>query len=56
MHLVDTKDQGFLCRGGISQVWHYSDDDIIFSKALIDAYLIESKQATHPIIMIDKII
>jgi hypothetical protein len=46
--------QGFLCRGGISQGWHYSDDDIIFSKALIDAYLIESKRATHPIIMIDE--
>lgn len=47
-------DHGFLCRGGISQGWHYSDDNIIFSKALIDAYLIESKQANHPMIMIDK--
>jgi hypothetical protein len=45
--------KGFLCRGGISQGWHYADDNIIFSKALIDAYLIESKKASHPIIMID---
>ena len=45
--------QGFLCRGGISQGWHYSDENIIFSKALIDSYAIESKQATHPMIMID---
>lgn len=43
---------GFVCRGGINQGWHYIDDDLIFSKALIDAYLLESKQATHPIIMI----
>lgn len=44
--------QGFLCRGGITQGWHYAGEDIIFSKALVDAYLIESKKANHPIIMI----
>jgi hypothetical protein len=43
---------GFLCRGGISQGWHYYDDRIIFSKALVDAYLLESKQANHPMIML----
>jgi hypothetical protein len=43
---------GFLCRGGISQGWHYSSSDLIFSKAQVEAYQIESKQANHPIIMI----
>jgi hypothetical protein len=43
---------GFLCRGGITQGWHYYDDRIIFSKALVDAYLLESKQANHPMIML----
>ena len=45
---------GFLCRGGIAQGWHYHDDKLIFSKALIDAYLVESKKATYPIVMIDE--
>lgn len=44
--------QGFLCRGGITQGWHYAGEDIIFSKGLVDAYLIESKKANYPIIMI----
>jgi hypothetical protein len=43
---------GFLCRGGITQGWHYSDDKIIFSQALVDAYLLESKKANHPLILI----
>lgn len=43
---------GFLCRGGITQGWHYHDDQIIFSQALVDAYILESKKATHPMIMI----
>ena len=43
---------GFLCRGGITQGWHYYDDKIIFSKALVDAYLLESKKANHPLILI----
>lgn len=43
---------GFLCRGGITQGWHYYDDKIIFSKALVDAYLLESKNANYPLIMI----
>ena len=43
---------GFLCRGGITQGWHYVDDKIIFSKALVEAYLLESKKATHPLILI----
>lgn len=47
---------GFLCRGGISQGWHYSDEDIIFSKALVSAYKVESKYATYPIIMIDQLL
>jgi len=43
---------GFLCRGGITQGWHYFDNKIIFSKALVDAYLLESKQANHPMVML----
>lgn len=43
---------GFLCRGGITQGWHYYDDKIIFSKALVDAYLLESTKANHPLILI----
>ncbi len=45
-------DNGFLCRGGITQGWHYEDSDIIFSKAQVEAYYIESKQAVYPLIMI----
>ncbi|HWB92207.1 MAG TPA: hypothetical protein VG605_10155, partial [Puia sp.] len=44
--------KGFLCRGGIAQGWHYIDEDIIFSRAQIDAYQTESKIANHPIIAI----
>ena len=43
---------GFLCRGGVTQGWHYNDDNIIFSNALIEAYLLESKKATHPMFLI----
>lgn len=43
---------GFLCRGGITQGWHYYDDKIIFSKALVDAYQLESKKANHPLILL----
>lgn len=43
---------GFLCRGGITQGWHYYDDTIIFSQALVDAYLLESGKANHPLILI----
>lgn len=48
---------GFLCRGGITQGWHYVDDDVIFSEALVEAYLIESRMTNFPIIRIsDKLI
>lgn len=43
---------GFLCRGGITQGWHYFDKEIIFSKALIDAYQLESKHANDPMVMV----
>ena len=42
--------KGFLCRGGIAQGWHYVDENIIFSRAQVDAYQTESKIAIHPII------
>jgi len=44
--------RGFLCRGGITQGWHYYDDKIIFSQALVEAYILESKKANHPLILI----
>lgn len=44
--------KGFLCRGGITQGWHYYDDKIIFSQALVEAYELESKKANHPLILI----
>jgi hypothetical protein len=44
--------KGFLCRGGITQGWHYVDDDLIFSQAQVEAFELESTKATHPIIMI----
>jgi hypothetical protein len=49
--------KGYLCRGGISQGWHYIDDDLIFSRGLVDAYEIESKMAVYPIVMLhDKLL
>jgi hypothetical protein len=44
--------KGFLCRGGITQGWHYYDEKIIFSQALVEAYELESKKANHPLILI----
>lgn len=46
--------QGIYTRGGVSYGSFYSDDNIIFSSALVKAYILESKTAIYPRIVIDK--
>lgn len=46
-------EKGFFIRGGISIGNFYSDKNIIFSKALVDAYKLESKVAIYPRVVID---
>lgn len=41
-------------RGGVSYDFHYSNESIIFSSALVNSYEIESKDAIYPRIVIDK--
>lgn len=48
--------KGFFTRGGISTGSFYSDNNIIFSKGLVNAYLLESKKANFPRVIIDKTI
>lgn len=43
---------GLLCRGGITFGKHFVDDKFLFSKAMIDAYHLESQQARYPRILI----
>lgn len=45
---------GILCRGGISYGKHFSSDSFIFSTGMIHAYLIESKEAITPRVVISK--
>jgi hypothetical protein len=46
--------KGFFVRGGISIGSYYSDNNIIFSKGLVNAYKLESTKAVYPRIIIDK--
>lgn len=46
--------KGFLTRGGLTHGKFYADENIIFSKALIDAYKIESGIAVYPRVVVDK--
>ncbi len=48
--------KGFYLRGGISIGSYYSDENIIFSKGLINAYTLESKVAIYPRVIIDELI
>lgn len=48
--------KGFFMRGGISIGSYYADDNIIFSKGLINAYKLESEKAIYPRILVDKVI
>lgn len=43
-----------LCRGGISYGKHFGTGDFLFSKALIDAYNLESKAASTPRTIVSK--
>lgn len=47
-------EKGFFTRGGISTGSYYSDNNIIFSKGLVNAYFLESKKANYPRVIIDK--
>ena len=46
--------QDIYVRGGLSSGFHFEDNNIIFSKGLVDSYLIESKKAIYPRIVIDE--
>lgn len=48
--------KGVFTRGGIAAGPYYMDENILFSKAMIRAYVIESKEATHPRIVLDQAI
>ncbi|MBN8825586.1 MAG: hypothetical protein J0I82_26395, partial [Spirosoma sp.] len=48
--------KGVFTRGGIASGPYYMDDNILFSKAMIRAYIIESKEAIYPRIVLDKAI
>lgn len=48
--------KGFFMRGGISIGSYYADNNIIFSKGLINAYKLESEKAIYPRILVDKLI
>jgi hypothetical protein len=46
--------KNYLIRGGISIGSYYSNDNLIFSDGLIDAYILESKYAKYPRVLLDK--
>lgn len=45
---------GLLCRGGITFGKHFSKEKFLFSKAMIDAYHLESAKARYPRIIISE--
>lgn len=49
-HLLD---DFVLCRGGLSYGKHYSEDEFVFSHALIQAYRIERDRAVYPRVVVD---
>lgn len=46
--------KNYLIRGGISIGSYYSNDHMIFSGGLVDAYTLESKHAIYPRVLIDE--
>lgn len=44
---------GYFVRGGVSIGKHFQDEILIFGKAFLKAYLLESKEAIYPRILID---
>ncbi len=49
-------EKGFMLRGGLSMGSYYSDDLMIFSGALVKAYLLEKDHAKYPRILIDPVV
>lgn len=47
-------ENGILCRGGVSHGRHFSDETLVFSQALIDAYRLETATAKSPRIVVSK--
>jgi hypothetical protein len=47
-------ERGVLLRGGIAFGKHYQDERVLFSSSLVGAYLLESKRARFPRILIDR--
>ena len=45
---------GILCRGGVSYGKHFSSDSFLFSTGMIHAYLIESREAITPRVVISR--
>jgi hypothetical protein len=45
---------GLLCRGGVTFGKHFVKDKFLFSKAMIDAYLLESSHARYPRIIVSE--
>lgn len=45
---------GVICRGEIAHGRHYHDETILFSRALIDAYAIESSVSRNPRIVVSR--
>lgn len=52
---VESMQYGIIYRGGISIGNHYKSKNILFSKALVNAYLTESEEARYPRIVVDTI-
>ncbi|WNJ93027.1 hypothetical protein [Bosea sp. 685] len=48
--------KGLFIRGGIALGWAYHEENIVFGKAMNDAYDIESKKAIFPRVVIDDLI
>jgi len=46
--------KGMFLRGGLSIGSYYADDNIIFSKGLLNAYKLETEKAIYPRVVIDK--
>lgn len=46
--------KGFFVRGGISIGSFYSNNHIIFSQGLVNSYMLESKKAKYPRILVDE--
>jgi len=45
-------EEGLLCRGGIAVNQHFNDESFTFSAGLIDAYMVESKSAKYPRVVV----